>query len=99
MSQLLSAEEIAQRLEALPGWELVEGKKIKKTYECQDFKAAVAFIVELSFICEQLDHHPELSNVWNKVTLEVTTHDSGNRLTEKDFALAEGIEARHKPVA
>ena len=92
MSRNLSPEEIENALSELSGWK-VEDQKLVKTFERLDFADAVSFIVALGFVCEKHDHHPELSNVWNKVTLEITTHDAGNQLTEKDFALAKGIDA------
>ncbi|MCH8475933.1 MAG: 4a-hydroxytetrahydrobiopterin dehydratase [Opitutales bacterium] len=91
MSKNLSPEEIEKSLSELTGWS-VKDQKLVKTYEKKDFADAVSFIVRLGFVCEKHDHHPELSNVWNKVTLEITTHDAGNQLTEKDFALAKGID-------
>lgn len=91
MSKNLSPEEIEEALSELSGWK-VEDQKLIKTYERKDFADAVSFIVALGFICEKHDHHPELSNVWNKVKLEITTHDAGNQLTTKDFALAKAID-------
>ena len=89
---ILTHAEVEAHLAELSGWEL-HGHKLAKTYLCKDFQAAIAFIVRMSFICEQLDHHPELHNVWNKVHLEITTHDAGNQLTDKDFRLAKEIDA------
>ena len=91
MANTLSDAEVEKALESLPGW-TVENHKLVKTYERKDFADAVSFIVGMGFVCEQQDHHPELYNVWNKVRLEITTHDAGNKLTEKDISLASAIE-------
>ncbi|MCC5790543.1 MAG: 4a-hydroxytetrahydrobiopterin dehydratase [Opitutales bacterium] len=91
MSKKLSPEEIEKSQAELTGWS-VKDQKLVKTYKRKDFADAVSFIVQLGFVCEKHDHHPELSNVWNKVTLEITTHDAGNQLTGKDFALAKAID-------
>ncbi len=91
MSKILSPEEIEEALSGLSGWK-VEDQKLTKTYKRRDFADAVSFIVALGFVCEKHNHHPGLANVWNKVSLEITTHDAGDQLTEKDFALAKGID-------
>ena len=57
-----------------------------------DFRTAFVFMTEVAFIAEKLNHHPDWSNSYNKVIFRITTHDAGNRLTEKDFMLAEKIE-------
>ena len=58
-----------------------------------DFKAAFYFMQQVAEIAEAQGHHPEWSNVYNLVEISLTTHDSGNQLTSKDYALAEAISA------
>ncbi|NCQ11434.1 MAG: 4a-hydroxytetrahydrobiopterin dehydratase [Bacteroidetes bacterium] len=63
-----------------------------KTFVFEDFTKAIAFIVQISFIAEKLVHHPEIYNVYNKVTIRLSTHDAGNTVTEKDIQLAKQID-------
>jgi 4a-hydroxytetrahydrobiopterin dehydratase len=87
----LTTTEIAEALDELPGW-THEDDKLKKTFEVKDFRAAVSFIVRLAFYAEELNHHPELYNVYNIIDIALTTHDAGNKVTEMDVRLAEAIE-------
>ncbi len=87
----LPKDEVENALEDLGGW-AYENDKISKTYEFSDFRAAVSFIVRLSFYAEERNHHPELFNVYNSVTVALTTHDAGDKVTEKDLLLARDIE-------
>ncbi len=57
----------------------------------KDFTKAFAFMVEVAFLAEKHNHHPNWSNVYNKVQIKLTTHDAGNVVTEKDRILAEAI--------
>jgi 4a-hydroxytetrahydrobiopterin dehydratase len=59
----------------------------------KDFVDAFAFMTDVAVIAEKHDHHPEWSNVYNRVTIRLTTHDAGNQVTDKDRKLAEAIEA------
>ncbi len=68
------------------------GKAITKTYKFKTFRDAMAWMVRAGFEAEAMDHHPEWSNVYNRVEVALTTHDAGG-LTEKDIALAERFEA------
>ncbi|MEM6972486.1 MAG: 4a-hydroxytetrahydrobiopterin dehydratase [Pseudomonadota bacterium] len=75
------------------GWALSEdGKSIAKTFRFADFRAAMAWMMRAAFEAEAMDHHPEWFNVYNRVEVMLTTHDSGG-LSEKDIALAERMEA------
>lgn len=87
----LSDAEIQEALEDLPGW-TYEDDKLKTTYEFSDFRAAISFIVRLSFYAEEMMHHPELENVYNTVSIALTTHDAGGKVTEMDVELASKIE-------
>ena len=59
----------------------------------KNFVDAFAFITDVAALAEKHDHHPEWSNVYNRVTIRLTTHDAGNQVTDKDRKLAEAIEA------
>lgn len=61
--------------------------------EFVDFVAAFAFMTEVAFAAERLGHHPNWSNVYNTVNIQLTTHDAGNTVTEKDHKLAAAITA------
>lgn len=63
------------------------------TLRLKDFKAALSFMVAIGLEAEALDHHPEIHNIYNKLTLTLTTHDTGNRITALDLALARKIES------
>ena len=76
----------------LDGWRF-EDSKLLKAYELKDFKAALAFINQVGAVAERLDHHPEIHNSWNRVTLRLCTHDAGNQVTEKDLTLARAIQS------
>ena len=87
----LSPAEIAQALPTVPGWSLA-GDGIERHYRFADFTHAFAFMTRAALLAEKADHHPEWSNVWNKVDIRLTTHDAGG-LSAKDFALARAIDA------
>lgn len=87
----LSDADIQEALDDLPGW-THEDDKLKTTYEFSDFRAAISFIVRLSFYAEEMMHHPELENVYNTVSIALTTHDAGGKVTEMDVELASKIE-------
>ena len=82
----LPATEVAARLPALPGWTLVAGK-LHKTFVFRDFVEAWGFMSAVALAAETMGHHPEWSNVWNRVTVDLTTHDAGG-ISALDFDLA-----------
>lgn len=92
---LLTDEQIETALESLPGW-MHEDGALKKTFNCKDFQGAITFIVALSYVCEEIDHHPDIYNVYSKVVISSSTHDVGNKVTETDVELATRIEAISK---
>jgi 4a-hydroxytetrahydrobiopterin dehydratase len=69
-----------------------EDNKLKKTFEFKDFVEAFGFMAKVAIVAEKMNHHPHMSNVYNKVSFELTTHDAGNTVTEKDRKLAEAID-------
>jgi 4a-hydroxytetrahydrobiopterin dehydratase len=73
------------------GWS-GDAQRIAKTYQFKNFAQALAFMVEVGLYCEKADHHPEWKNIYNKVWVELSTHDAG-RVTAKDLALAKHMDA------
>jgi 4a-hydroxytetrahydrobiopterin dehydratase len=69
-----------------------ENNQLTKTFEFNNFSEAFAFMTRVAFIAEKFNHHPEWSNVWNKVTITLCTHDEGNTITEKDRKMAQAID-------
>jgi 4a-hydroxytetrahydrobiopterin dehydratase len=87
----LSDSEIAERLPHLPGWEH-HGRSIRRTFSFSGFAGSMAFVNRVAQLAEAMDHHPDIDVRYAEVTLTLSTHDAGG-LTERDFALAEAIEA------
>ncbi len=96
MSSALTPEQLKVALIGLEGWGADDGKLLK-VYDLKDFKAALAFINQVGAVAEGLNHHPEIYNSWNRVTLRLCTHDAGGRLTEKDLTLARAIQSIPPP--
>lgn len=69
-----------------------EDNKLKRSLSFKDFEQAMAFMNKVAMVAEALNHHPWWSNVYNKVEIELTTHDAGNTVTEKDHELAKRID-------
>lgn len=69
-----------------------ENQKLKKTFKFKDFVEAFSFMTRVAFIAEKMNHHPEWSNVYNRVSFELSTHDAGDIITDKDRKLAEAID-------
>jgi 4a-hydroxytetrahydrobiopterin dehydratase len=89
--ELLDDGAIEARLADLAGWDR-DGDAIAKTFELEDFVGSVEFIKRLVEPAEDMNHHPDLTVSWNKVTVSITTHAAGG-LTENDFELAKRIDA------
>lgn len=66
--------------------------KLSRTIEFTDFVEAFGFMTQVAIIAEKMNHHPNWSNVYNKVSFELTTHDDGNKVTDKDRTLAKAID-------
>ncbi len=66
--------------------------RLSRTFEFANFVEAFGFMTQVAIIAEKMDHHPNWSNVYNKVTIELTTHDAGNIVTENDRNLAKAID-------
>jgi 4a-hydroxytetrahydrobiopterin dehydratase len=87
----LSKAEIASAVSTLSGWK-VESGKLHRDYVFDDFVAAFAFMSGAALVAQAMDHHPEWFNVWNKVRIDLATHDAGG-ITALDVKLAHAMEA------
>ena len=87
----LTSGEIKQLEQQLPGWSLVDGK-LHRELVFSDFNAAFGFMTRVALIAEAMGHHPEWRNVWNRVAIDLTTHDTGG-LSNLDQQLAQRINA------
>ena len=82
----LSSEQISEELKNLPGWS-VKDEKLHRGFEFGDFNEAFGFMTRAAMHIEKMNHHPEWFNVYNKLTVDLTTHDAGG-ITENDINLA-----------
>ena len=87
--KLLTKDEINSHLEFLDDWQL-DGDAIKREWVFKDFSEAMDFINMIAVMAESHNHHPEIYNVYNRVTLRFNTHDAGG-ITEKDITIAKEI--------
>ncbi|MDE2006624.1 MAG: 4a-hydroxytetrahydrobiopterin dehydratase [Rhodospirillales bacterium] len=97
MSERLTEAEREALLAALTGWSLVPAsgtapEAIRRRFMFADFSAAWGFMARVALLAEAQNHHPDWSNVWNRVEIALSTHDAGG-LTERDARLAHAIEA------
>ncbi|MBM4385881.1 MAG: 4a-hydroxytetrahydrobiopterin dehydratase [Deltaproteobacteria bacterium] len=86
---LLADADVRAGLAQLPGWELRDGR-LRREYAFADFSEAFAFMTRVALVAEKQDHHPDWSNVWNRVAIALFTHDAGG-ITARDLALAREI--------
>ena len=88
----LNEEERAEALDELDEWDFDEARDaITRTFTFADFSEAFAFMTRVALLAEKADHHPEWSNVWNRVDILLTTHDAGG-LSQRDIDMAEAID-------
>ena len=93
MLERLSGVARDEALAALAGWSLVEGRDaIRKSFRFKDFNEAFGFMTRVALLAEKADHHPEWSNVYNRVEIVLTTHDADG-LSARDVKLAKAIDA------
>ena len=85
----LTTEEINTALEQLPDWTLVAGK-LHRELKLKDFVQAWGFMTQVAILAERADHHPEWSNVYSRVIIDLTTHEC-NGISQRDFDLAKKI--------
>jgi 4a-hydroxytetrahydrobiopterin dehydratase len=92
----LTKDEIQAELEKLPGWNL-QGEKLHKEFLFDSFARAFGFMSTAAILIEKMNHHPEWSNVYNRVNIDLTTHDAGG-VTGRDVQLALLLDEVAKPV-
>lgn len=85
------AKAVEAFLQANPNWKL-EDKKLHCEFQFADFSEAFGFMSRVALLAEKQDHHPEWRNIYNKVWVDLTTHDA-NGISERDFTLAQAIES------
>ena len=89
----LSPDAVRQALEHVPQWTLsADGRAIEREFVFDDFAQAFGFMARLALVSEAMNHHPEWFNVWNRVSVTMSTHDAGG-LTERDFRWAQAADA------
>lgn len=92
MAEKLSAADRAKALAGLPGWSELSGRDaIARSFKFKTFDEAWGFMARVALAAEKMDHHPEWTNVYNRVTVTLATHDAGG-LTGRDIALAGAID-------
>lgn len=92
MAKKFDAAQRDAALAGLPDWTLVDGRDaITLTLKFADFSAAFGFMTRVALAAEKLDHHPEWTNVWNRVDITLASHDAGG-LTDRDVKLAKIID-------
>ena len=92
MAAKLAGEARGKALAELQGWGVVDGRDaIAKAFKFKDFNAAFGFMTRVALMAEKMDHHPEWSNVYNRVDITLSTHDAGG-VTERDIRLAKFID-------
>jgi 4a-hydroxytetrahydrobiopterin dehydratase len=89
-AQPLTALDLASLATTLPNWQLVAGK-LHRDLVFADFVQAFAFMTKVALVAEAMDHHPEWCNVWNRVSIDLITHDTGG-LSHLDVQLAQRID-------
>jgi 4a-hydroxytetrahydrobiopterin dehydratase len=93
MIEQLTDEERAEALDTLGDWDYDDARDaITRQFLFADFSEAFGFMVRVALLAEVQDHHPEWSNVWNRVDILLTTHDAGG-LSKRDVAMARSIDA------
>lgn len=89
--QKLNDAEVQHDLQKLAGWALHNGK-LHKVFQFGSFVEAFGFMAKVALVAEAMNHHPEWCNVYNRVTIELTTHEAGG-ISARDFELAAKIES------
>ena len=87
----LNQEEVEAALNDLPGWQVKAGK-LHKTFKFGSFAQAMGWMMSVAIFADKLDHHPEWANVYNRVTVDLVTHDLDNAISSWDVALAQKME-------
>lgn len=95
MAAILTESQTGDALRELPGWRLsADGAGLEREYRFASFPEALGWMMRVGFEAERADHHPEWTNVYNRVSVRLTTHDAGG-LTAKDVELARAMDRLH----
>lgn len=92
----MTDKKITEAIDRLTEWKVVD-KKLNRAFEFDNFVDAFAFMTKVAIIAEKMDHHPELFNVYNRVVIDLTTHDAGG-IGELDIELAKKIDACNRSI-
>lgn len=92
MAKPLALAKITTALAALPGW-TCKRDALAKEFKFGSFREAMSFMTRVAFEAEAMDHHPDWTNVYNRVAIRLNTHDAGGKVTAKDVELARKIQA------
>jgi 4a-hydroxytetrahydrobiopterin dehydratase len=93
MEKLKKSQDIESFIKKNTGWESVEGRNaLQKSFKFSNFNAAFGFMTRVALVAEQMNHHPEWFNVYNRVDVVLATHDAGG-ITERDFKLAQFMDS------
>lgn len=95
MAELISKDELNQKINNLSKNWVIEDVFLKGSYVFKNFDDAFSFMKKVAIKCEDMNHHPKWTNVYNKIDVELYTHDSGG-ITEKDFELSSYMDAEFK---
>ena len=90
--QSLNEKELQAALLELPGWQIVAGK-LHKEFKFGSFAEAMGWMMSVAIFADKLDHHPEWQNVYNRVRVDLVTHDLDNAISSWDIALAKRMDA------
>ncbi|MEZ4645806.1 MAG: 4a-hydroxytetrahydrobiopterin dehydratase [Chloroflexota bacterium] len=88
----LSDEDVASALAELPDWEIKDGK-LHRTYKFDSFATAMGWMVSVAIFADKIDHHPEWCNVYGRVTVDLSTHDMDNAISNLDILLAKKMDS------
>ena len=97
MSKVFSKDELNKNINILSKNWSIEGIFLKGSYSFNNFENAFSFMKEVAVKCEEMNHHPKWTNVYNKLDIELFTHDSGG-ITEKDFELSAFMDSTFKKI-
>jgi 4a-hydroxytetrahydrobiopterin dehydratase len=89
--KVLSPGELSEQVASRPDWQIIEGKKLARTFRFPDFQKGLDFVNQVGAIAEKQGHHPDIRLSWGRVDVETWTHDAGG-ITEQDLLLASMID-------
>ena len=92
MAKKISVKQRNESLKKLDGWKKTRGKdSIEKDFIFKDFQSAFSWMTKIAFVAEKMDHHPNWANIYNRVSIQLTSHDADNTVSTRDIRLAKMI--------